>query len=255
MSETPKPILKVASSNQTAEFYDSLMEGKKQRGILGKDTRYNPQRILQKFSTQKYFVDVVKPLLKPTDKVLDFGCGPGSFLAATAPLCATVTGVDISRNFVNTTQETIKALSIPNALAVHIQPDVLPFADESFDVVLMMDVVHHLENVSVSLTEVLRVLKPGARVLIFEPNKLNPLIYLVHLFDRNEWGLLRLGTPSIYRKLLKPFVDIKTIDFNGIVIGPDSKIYDYISQTINVPALKPLLGWLNPKMFIVATKR
>jgi len=247
-------VLHVPSSEETASFYDRLMEGKEERGILGKDNRYNPVRIVERNSTKKYFVDVVKHFVKPSDNILDFGCGPGSFLVSMAPLCREIVGVDISRNFVSTTQQMIGLFKLNNASSVHIQPDKLPFADESFDCLMMMDVVHHLETVDKSLKEAFRVVKKGGRIFIFEPNKLNPLLFLVHLADKNEWGLLKLGAPWKYRKVLRPFMNIENIQFNGIVIGPESRMYDGLSEVMNVPALKPFLGWLNPKMFITGVK-
>ncbi len=249
-----KKALNVPSSQETASFYDRLMEGKETRGILGKENRYNPVRIVERSSTKKYFVEVVRPYVKSTDRVLDFGCGPGSFLASMAPLCREVVGVDISKNFVSMTQQMIKHFKLTNAQAVHIVPDQLPFADGSFDCVMMVDVIHHLEGIEKSLKEALRVVKKGGRILIFEPNKLNPLLFLVHLIDKNEWGLLKLGTPWKYRKLLKSFMNIEDVQFNGIVIGPESKIYDSMAETLNHRNFKPLLGWLNPKMFITGVK-
>jgi len=222
--------------------------------MLGKEQRYNPKRIIERRSTQKYFVDKIRSSLNKNTRLLDFGCGPGTFLAAAAPLCAEVTGVDISRNFIEACRKTIHDLNVPNARAVHIEPGRLPFDDGEFDAVLMVDVIHHLEHITETLTEVFRAVKPGGQVIIFEPNKLNPLITLVHLFDRNEWGLLRVGTPGVYRRILKPFMDIKAIDFNGIVIGPESKVYTWISEILNAPGVYPLLGWLNPKMMVSGTK-
>lgn len=250
-----KDIVKVQSSEKTASFYDGLMEGETHRGMLGKDTRYNPRRLMERPIVRRHFIGEIKHHLKSSDKVLDFGCGPGSFLAMSAPMCKEIVGVDISQGFVNECQRTINEMSLSNASSVHIQPDQLPFEDNTFDVIIMTDVVHHLEFPQKSLQEAFRVLKPGGRALIFEPNKLNPLIWLVHLLDKNEWGLLKLGTPAKYRKLLGEFINFKQITFNGIVLGPQSKIFEFLSDLMNNALLKPIIGWLNPKMFIVGEKK
>lgn len=250
-----KKGIQTPSAHETTAFYDDLMEGNEKRGILGKDKRFNNDLILKKRSTQNYFVDVLKPYLKKTDRVLDFGCGPGAFLAAIAPFCGEILGVDISKNFASTCGQTILDLKLLNAQALHIEPDALPFPDASFDAVVMVDVIHHLENISKSLKEVFRVLKKGGKILIFEPNKLNPVLTWVHLRDRNEWGLLRLGTPQKYRKILRPFMQIEVIDFNGLVIGPQSSLFDKITAILNSISLRPFIGWLNPKIFIHGRKR
>jgi SAM-dependent methyltransferase len=118
-----------------------------------------------------------------------------------------------------------------------------------------VDVIHHLEKPAETLKEVVRVLKPGGLFIAFEPNNANPMVTLLHTFDRNEWGIFQLGMPGRYRRLLSPFLDVEDIQYNGIVIGPKSPTIHRISEFLNHPRLYRVLGWLNPKMFIVARKR
>ena len=56
---------------------------------------------------------------------------------------------------------------------------------------------------------------------------MNPLIWLTHLIDKNERGLLRVGSFRKYREIFddKEFEIIQE-SYNGIVIGPSSKIFD-----------------------------
>lgn len=46
----------------------------------------------------------------------------------------------------------------------------LPFADQSFERVIMIDALHHVENQQRTGEELWRVLKPGGRILIEEPD-------------------------------------------------------------------------------------
>ena len=249
-----KDLIKAPASSRSAEFYDGLVKGSVTRGILGKDARFNAIRISQSRSVQKYFIQVVQPYLNPAWRVLDFGCGPGSFMAPIAGLCKEIVGVDISEQFASECGRMIDQLKIPNARAIHIVPDQLPFEDGSFDALVLVDVLHHLENASQSLKEAMRVVRLGGRVFIFEPNKLNPFLTLIHLADRNEWGLLRLGTFGKYRRLVAPFMRIDAMSFNGIVIGPQSKGFHLAAEILNHPWVKPVAGWLNPKVFITGVK-
>lgn len=45
----------------------------------------------------------------------------------------------------------------------------LPFADKSFDNIVMFDVIHHLERPRLFLTEAARVLRRGGRIVLMEP--------------------------------------------------------------------------------------
>jgi ubiquinone/menaquinone biosynthesis C-methylase UbiE len=46
----------------------------------------------------------------------------------------------------------------------------LPFHDDAFEHIIMVDALHHVENQSQTLMEMWRVLKPGGRILIEEPD-------------------------------------------------------------------------------------
>ncbi len=250
-----KKILSASSSNKTEEFYDKLMLGSEKRGIFGRDARFDALRIASTPSVSRFYTDLVRPYIASSDKVLDFGCGPGSFLVPIAPYCAQIVGLDISHSFVTECQRTIEALNITNASSIYIQPDEIPFRDSTFDALILVDVIHHLEQPEQSLQEAMRVLKPGGRVFILEPNKLNPILALIHILDSNERGLLRFGSPKKYRVLLQDFMNIDSIEFNGIVIGPQSKIFYFVSSILNFRFIKPILGWLNPKIYISGLKR
>jgi len=251
-----KPYLSSSrTSEETSDFYDRLMRGDEQRGILGKDSRYNPQHLANKASVIRYYDDFIAPYLSKSDKVLDFGCGPGTFSIRTAMHCKSVTGVDISAEFVAEGNRAFSELGISNAKSIHIVPDELPFDDKTFDAIIMVDVIHHLDKIEKSLDEAFRVVKSGGKVIIFEPNKLNPLIWLVHLVDPNERGLLSLGTPWKYHAILQKYTTNITSRFNGIVIGPQSRLYDIITSTINSKVFYWPFGWLNPKIVMYAVKK
>ena len=255
MKESSKQnVFSVSDEKKTMEFYDSLVDGEVKRGFFGKDTRFNTEKLLSKNSIKVFYTDVIKQHITKEDVVLDLGAGTGVFSCVTAPHCKKVVALEITPRFAEEAQKTVEVLGINNVEVQTIKVNDIPYADNSFDVLLMVDVIHHCSDPRETLVEAFRVLKPEGKVIIFEPNKLNPLLYLMCVLDKNEWGLLKLGSKGKYRKLLAEFCDIKEMEYNGLLIGPDSKLFIWIANFITLGPGK-FLNWLAPKIFIKAIKK
>lgn len=113
------------------------------------------------------------PLSRPL-RVLDFGCGPGFLWDHLRSLGArwTYSGVDFSPDSVRSVEQ--KAAGMTRfAGARHISALPAPFADDSFDAVLLVEVVEHLrdDHLQATLKEASRVLKPGGTLVISTPNR------------------------------------------------------------------------------------
>lgn len=247
--------IKANKSEETRKFYNDLVEGKVSRTLWGKEKRFSPETIAAKKSVFKYFTSVVSEYILKTDEVLDLGCGPGGFLALVSPLCEKVVGADITPNFIEECGNLIKKKALMNASAVLIKPGIIPFPDDHFDKIIMVDTIHHLENAAETMGELNRILKKDGLLLIFEPNKLNPLLYLMCCLDKNEHGLLRLGTIKKYRQLIGSGYDLIAEGYNGLLIGPGGRLSLYLADVCNSSLLSPIAGWLSPKIFLVARKK
>jgi 2-polyprenyl-3-methyl-5-hydroxy-6-metoxy-1,4-benzoquinol methylase len=96
-------------------------------------------------------------------KVLDFGCGSGLFVQELAQAGYDAHGLDIS-------DEAIKfgALQGIKNLGV-IDSHKINFPDNTFDAVLTLDVLEHLEKTDWALAEMQRVVKPGGVIVIMVP--------------------------------------------------------------------------------------
>lgn len=66
----------------------------------------------------------------------------------------------------------------------------LPFAAGAFDALLVVDAFHHFDDQQAAVAEMLRVLRPGGRLVLVEPNIHWPLMPLV------SWGERLLGLRS-----------------------------------------------------------
>jgi len=243
------------NSERTKEFYDDLLTGNEKRGVLGKDKRFGTDKIINKNIVNKYFTDVIRDYIDKDDDVLDYGCGPGAFLFLTSQYSKSIIGIDITKGFVEECKDTISKYKIDNAQAIQIEPSNTGFENNQFDKIIMVDVIHHIEDIEKELFEIHRILKPNGKLIVFEPNKLNPLMFFWHLFDKNERGLLRVGSPKKYKRILNPLFKGISIRFSGLIVGPDSFIFNLLSNILNNKYIYPLFGWLNPKIFFVAEKR
>lgn len=92
-------------------------------------------------------------------RVLDVASGPGYVAAAAAAAGATVTGLDFSASMIALARTKYPGLDVRTGDA-----EALPFADATFDAVLINFGVLHFPDADAALAEAHRVLKPGGRL-------------------------------------------------------------------------------------------
>jgi SAM-dependent methyltransferase len=114
---------------------------------------------------------LVKNLLPLGGLVLDVGCGTGQLAAAIASEGYDVFGVDLSPAMV------AKARARGLAGTYSGVTSALPFAENSFDLVLTVATLHHLETparVAATVSEMGRVVRRGGFVVLWDHNPANP---------------------------------------------------------------------------------
>jgi 2-polyprenyl-3-methyl-5-hydroxy-6-metoxy-1,4-benzoquinol methylase len=106
-----------------------------------------------------------KSYLKGAYRILDTGCGIGSYTYL-LDKCCTV-GIDIDLNALKTAKKYCTNSEFILASVLH-----LPFKDETFDVVLMWEVIEYIEKETErsAIQEIHRALSPRARLLLSAPN-------------------------------------------------------------------------------------
>jgi ubiquinone/menaquinone biosynthesis C-methylase UbiE len=124
--------------------------------------------------------------LTPGERLLDLGTGRGDLLPTAIQLgAAEAVGVDYSPAAIELAHTTLqRAGSPPGARAVLADARRVPAADESFDLVTMLDLVEHLTpaELTAALAEARRALRPGGRIFIHTaPNAtVYELTYRIH---------------------------------------------------------------------------
>jgi len=99
--------------------------------------------------------------------VLDAGCGYGGCSIALAERGADVIAVDKDTKRL----QSLATLGLPIELE-HADIAQLPYPDNSFDVVVLQDVLEHLADASYVLTELSRVMQPSGILYLSTPNRL-----------------------------------------------------------------------------------
>jgi 2-polyprenyl-3-methyl-5-hydroxy-6-metoxy-1,4-benzoquinol methylase len=107
-------------------------------------------------------------------RVLEFGCGLGKMSALLAKSGARVSAFDISESSVAVARRRAELNGLEVDAIVAVGED-LPYADESFDIVVGKAILHHLD-VARARAELHRVLKPGGKAVFVEPMGMNPLL-------------------------------------------------------------------------------
>jgi demethylmenaquinone methyltransferase/2-methoxy-6-polyprenyl-1,4-benzoquinol methylase len=112
-----------------------------------------------------------------TDLVLDAGGGTGRVASALVPYVTKVVVADLSQGML--VQADRKGLD-----AVHSPTESLPFGENSFDRILMIDALHHVCNQQETTDELWRVLTPGGMLIIQEPDVRLISVKLVALAEK-----------------------------------------------------------------------
>jgi len=132
---------------------------------------------------------------KAGSRVADLGCGSGVFSDLLQQEGCVVTGLDISPKLIALGRQKFPQVEFVEGDVEH-----LPFAENSLDGVVLSGLVHHLPDPSRCAAEAFRVLRPGGRFVAFDPNRMNPFMYLYR--DRSSPFYSPVGVTANERPVL-----------------------------------------------------
>lgn len=142
--------------------------------------------------------DVLVPYLtshgafRPGYTVAEIGCAEGGVLAAFEAAGATRTlGTDIASWRLETGRKINTILGLNAVLTGHdiINEEPLPEWNHAYDLVILRDVIEHLDDTEAALEHVSRILKPGGMLFVTFPPYHSPYGGHQHLI-KNTWGRL-----------------------------------------------------------------
>ena len=106
-------------------------------------------------------------LLPPLD-VADVGCGEGYLTLELARWARTVYGIDRSDQVLEQAKALANRRNVPNVEWRKGDLARLPLHDASVDVVLLSQALHHAPDPEAAITETVRILRPGGRLLVLD---------------------------------------------------------------------------------------
>lgn len=117
-----------------------------------------------RFGQDRRLAMILEQLPPDATAALDIGCGLGIYTAQLAERVPHALGLEVEW------QRTVAARQRGTAVAAAVSEH-LPFADASFDLLLLHEVLEHVADDAASAAEIARVLAPGGRAVIFVPNR------------------------------------------------------------------------------------
>jgi len=129
-------------------------------------------------------------LVAGAEPILDVGCGPGTDAAALG--MARVLGLDPSSAM-------CRRASTRGVTVCRGEAGALPFADQTFDACRADRVLQHLADPSAALDELIRVIRPGGRVVVADPDQESLTLHVPGVSDQLTDQVRRLRRDVGYR--------------------------------------------------------
>jgi SAM-dependent methyltransferase len=132
-----------------ARFWDAIAEDYARRPLP------NPEATARKLA-------VVRAMLRPTDRLLDLGCGTGTILLELAPHVAEAHGVDLSPGMIAIATRKAAAAGIENVrFRAQAASGLDDMADATWDHVCAFNLLHLVDDPAALVRSIFRVLRPG----------------------------------------------------------------------------------------------
>lgn len=159
------------------------------------------------------------------DHVLDAGGGTGRVATAIQPFVREVIVADVSKGML--VQAAKKGL--PTLLA---PVELLPFQSNTFDRIVMIDALHHVKDQSDTANEIWRILKPGGKIIIEEPDVRRFSVKIMAVAEKIALMRSHFLSPveiSGLFKIISSEVTINCVDNNAwIIVRKQSAFKDKI---------------------------
>lgn len=150
-------------------------------------------------------------------RVLDLGCGSGTFSLLFRQKESDVVGLDLSPTMISLAKERAAARGVVVDFRVVDIREPLPFSENEFDVVFTGTVLHYVDDIPAFMKEVARVLKQSERFVASVLHPMStarfPLANSVDVEGPDPWEGWYFGSPN--RAIETPWLDFGTVSSEG----------------------------------------
>jgi len=148
-----------------------------------------------------HFID-----LDGSDTALEIGCGSGFNAALLRASCRRLVATDLASYDGRTHSlgiavagKLLSRLQIKNVELVSCSGEELPFSDNVFDFVFSSSVLEHIDDKEKALKEMMRVVKPGGRVIFIIPTYIQSLCAILHLYLYMARRVIEVASAKLFR--------------------------------------------------------
>src|ERR1700722_4971882 len=186
-------------------------------------------------------------------KAVDLGCGTGAFTARLEKFGFELYGVDISPQSIQRASQRYPEINFQVG-----DIEATSYDNEAFDVVFLSGVLHHFPDLTRTVAECGRILKPGGIVLAYDPHRGNPIMWAYRCKDsplysskgvtENEQPLSKAAIRNAFS--IEPFASVDVSAISGItykyVAGSVAfvllPIYNLIEMGFDLPGIRQRYG-------------
>lgn len=190
------------------------------------------------------------------ERLLDIGCGDGSYTRRFAEGWDRVTAVDVEPERLTTFRTEIAGTELDTRIVIKQMPaEHLDLPNDTFDAVTTIEVLEHVEDLALTIAEVHRVLVPGGRFLVTTPNRWFPFethgFFLPIRAKRLKpiYGPFLPWVPPLHRRL----ADARSFTVTGLSRQVEAQGFtltavDYIMPPFDRSGLGGKLRWVTDRI-------
>jgi len=181
------------------------------------------------YNIDLHYMKIFEKYLPPDSRLLEFGAGTGKFSTILKDRSQECILTDFSVEMLHANREK----TLPRICA---DTEILPFSDNYFDCCVGITTFGYLPDKKRGLLEIMRVLKPGGKIILIDQNRINLVFALGKLYylkrrKKNRQPQLSESTIFFYRNLFRE-VDL-SIEKSGT--------FSWIPHALSKPIVKLLI--------------